>query len=153
MIPRNLVVNQQILQIPLKSQVLWVGIGCQRGISSQLIDQAIKKVFQEYQLTDYAIAGFATIDAKASEVGLVEFCHLRNLPLKNFSAEILRTVLVPNPAKIVQETTGTPSVAEASAILAASEFTLEMKLLVPKQIFRLPGQSGAITIAVAQSVN
>lgn len=145
--------NQQILQIPLKSQVLWVGIGCQRGISSQLIDQAIKKVFQEYQLTDYAIAGFATIDSKASEVGLVEFCHLRSLPLKTFSAEVLRTVLVPNPAKIVQETTGTPSVAEASAILAASEFTPEVKLLAPKQIFRLPGQLGTITVAVAQSIN
>ncbi|BAZ29368.1 cobalamin (vitamin B12) biosynthesis CbiG protein [Cylindrospermum sp. NIES-4074] len=145
--------NQQILQIPLKSQVLWVGIGCQRGISSQLIDQAIEKVFLEYQLADYAIAGFATIDAKASEVGLVEFCRLRSLPLKTFSAESLRTVLVPNPAKIVQETTGTPSVAEAAAILAVSECALEVKLLVPKQIFRLPGQAGTITVAVAQSVN
>lgn len=145
--------NQQIQQIPLKSQVLWVGIGCQRGVYSQLIDQAIQKVFQEYQLADYAIAGFATIDSKVSEVGLVEFCHLRNLSLKTFSAEILRTVLVPNPAKIVQERTGTASVAEAAAILAASECTPEVRLLVPKHIFRLPGQPGMITLAVAQSVN
>jgi len=29
---------------------LWVGIGCQKGISQGLIKAAIEKVFQEYQL-------------------------------------------------------------------------------------------------------
>lgn len=145
-------------------QVLWVGIGCKRGTSWQLIDRAIEQVFQENQLFPSAIAGIATIDTKASEVGLLELCRLRNLPLKTFSAQILRSVCVPNPATITDHKVGTPSVAEAAAILAASQLTsltfpftsieeLRVRFLIPKQIFQLQGQPGAVTIAVAQASN
>ncbi|RCJ28161.1 cobalamin biosynthesis protein CbiG [Nostoc sp. ATCC 43529] len=145
-------------------QILWVGIGCKRGTSWQLINLAIEKVFEENQLCQSAIAGIATIDTKASEVGLVEFCNLRNLPLKGFSAEVLRRVLVPNPSTITNQEVGTPGVAEAAAIVAATQlnflFTnsfsisaeqLRVKLLVTKQIFPLKGQPGAVTLAVAQA--
>ena len=80
---------------------LWVGIGCQKGISSQLIKTVIKKVFGEYQLIYSEVAGIATIDKKASEIGLVEFCNLEKLPLKTFSAELLNNVFVPNPNNII----------------------------------------------------
>jgi hypothetical protein len=167
----------------VNGKVLWVGIGCQRGTSAQLIEKAIQQVFKEKQLEQSAIAGIATIDNKASEVGLVEFCQLRNLVLKSFPAEILRLVSVPNPAKITEQAMGTPSVAEAAAILAAcdikcqtkcineicsthqslklnaSSFNLTLSLpavgvrcLVPKQIFRLEEEPGAVTVAVAQGV-
>ncbi|WP_375510586.1 cobalamin biosynthesis protein [uncultured Nostoc sp.] len=146
-------------------QVLWVGIGCKRGTSWQLIDWAIEQIFRENQLFQSAIAGLATIDTKASEVGLIELCNLRNFPLKTFSAQILRSVCVPNPATITDHKVGTPSVAEAAAILAATQiqlltaspFTtteaLGVKFLVPKQIFQLKGQPGAVTLAVAQALN
>ncbi|MEH2068903.1 MAG: cobalamin biosynthesis protein [Nostoc sp.] len=147
-------------------QVLWVGIGCKRETSSQLIDLAIEQVFQENKLCQSAIAGIATIDTKASEVGLVEFCHLRNLPLKTFCSEVLRRVWVPNPSTITNQEVGTPSVAEAAAILAATQLNLLLtnsfslsteqlgvKFLVPKQIFQLKGQPGAVTLAVAQAAN
>ncbi|MEA5579068.1 cobalamin biosynthesis protein [Anabaena sp. UHCC 0451] len=133
------------------SQVLWVGIGCQKGISAQLINTAIEKIFQNYQLTQTAITGMATIDLKASELGLIEFCRVNNWPLKTFPAEILAGVCVPNPGKLITETVGTPSVAEAAAIMAAAQMTSEVRLLVPKQIFRLSGEVGAVTVAVAQS--
>lgn len=153
--------NKEIDQV---QQVLWVGIGCKRGTSCQLIDQAIEQVFRENQLFQNAIAGIATIDTKASEVGLVEFCNLRNLPLKTFSAQILRSVCVPNPATITDHKVDTPSVAEAAAILAASQlksFTvipfsieeLRVRFLIPKRIFQLQGQTGAVTLAVAQASN
>lgn len=146
-------------------QVLWVGIGCKRGTSWQLIDWAIEQVFRENQLFTSAIAGIATIDTKASEVGLVELCHLRNLPLKTFSAKMLCSVCVPNPATITNHKVGTPSVAEAAAILAASQLTwltafpvtsieaLRGSFLVPKQIFQLQGQTGVVTLAIAQASN
>lgn len=155
--------NEKLHLVQLHQQLLWVGIGCQRGTSGQLIDMAIEQVFQENRLAQNAIAGIATIDTKASEVGLLEICRLRNWPLKTFSAEVLRTVFVPNPATIIDQAVGTPSVAEAAAILAASQLTtsstlslfastevLTVGLLVPKRIFRLQGQLGAVTIAVAQ---
>ncbi|WP_392530444.1 cobalamin biosynthesis protein [Nostoc sp. C117] len=141
-------------------QVLWVGIGCKRGTSWQLFDRAIEKVFEENNLFQRAIAGIATINTKASEVGLVEFCNLRNLPLKTFSAEVLSCVSVPNPSKITNHQVGTYSVAEAAAILVVTQLNpslfsstekLRVKLLVPKQVFQLKGQPGAITLAVAQA--
>ncbi|QSJ17925.1 cobalamin biosynthesis protein [Nostoc sp. UHCC 0702] len=147
-------------------QDLWVGIGCQRGSSLQLMETAIEQVFADNQLNQSAIAGFATINTKASEPGLVELCQLRRLPLKTFTAEILSTVCVPNPAKIIETQVGTPSVAEAAAILAASDpnlryccklpllpTKLQVRFLVPKQIFRLQGQPGVVTLAVAQQSN
>lgn len=154
--------NKEINQV---QQVLWVGIGCKRGTSWELIDGAIEQVFRENQLVPSAIAGIATIDTKASEVGLIEFCHLRNLPLKTFSAQMLRSVCVPNPATITDQKVGTPSVAEAAAILAATQLTsltifpftnreeLRVSFLVPKKVFQLQGQPGAVTLAVAQALN
>ncbi|CEJ47701.1 cobalamin biosynthesis protein [Umezakia ovalisporum] len=140
-----------------EKQNLWVGIGCQKGTSQKLIATAIEKVFQENQLKENAIAGLATIETKASEVGLIELCRLRSFPLKIFSARILSTITVPSPGKIAATTVGTPSVAEASAILAASEITLplttnqesKVRLLIPKRIFRLQGEPGTVTVAVA----
>nr|WP_242053729.1 cobalamin biosynthesis protein [Nostoc sp. FACHB-888] len=158
--PKSDELNQEIHQV---QQVLWVGVGCKRGTSWQLIDWAIEQVFRENQLCQSAIAGIATIDTKASEFGLVKLCHLRNLPLKTFSAQILRCVCVPNPATITEHKVGTPSVAEAAAILAATQtplltvspFTsteaLGVRFLIPKQIFKLEGQPGAVTLAVAQA--
>ncbi|MEH2239984.1 cobalamin biosynthesis protein [Nostoc sp.] len=153
--------NKKIDQV---QQVFWVGIGCKRGTSWQLIDRAIEQVFRENQLFQSAIAGIATIDTKASEVGLVELCRLRNLPLKTFSAQILRSVCVPNPTTITDHKVGTPSVAEAAAILAATQPTplltaspfpntevLGVRFLVPKRIFQLQEQPGAVTLAVAEA--
>jgi cobalt-precorrin 5A hydrolase / precorrin-3B C17-methyltransferase len=145
-------------------RVLWVGIGCERGTSHQVIEAAVQTVFHQYQLAEAAIAGVATIDLKADEVGLVEFCNRRNLPLRCYSAETLRDISVPNPSPVVAAEVGTPSVSEAAAILAATpsqpptkhnpqkvDAATSPNLCVPKQIFRLEGQPGAVTIAVAQS--
>ncbi|MBW4539090.1 MAG: precorrin-3B C(17)-methyltransferase [Myxacorys chilensis ATA2-1-KO14] len=160
-------------------RVLWVGIGCERGTSKALIGQAIREVFAAHHLAEGAIAGIATIDLKADEVGLLDFCRdwLRQapkdcaLPLKCFSAEDLRKVNVPTPSDVVEAEVGTPSVAEAAALLAANLLAADFvtdragaklldtnpssdphpPLLIPKQIVRQAGQPGAVTIAVAQS--
>ncbi len=133
-------------------KLLWVGIGCQKGVSQNLINSAIKQVFQEYQLIYSEISGIATIDKKASEIGLVEFCNSEQLLLKVFSAELLNSVLVPHPNHSITKFVETSSVAEASAMLAVSKITsAKIVLLVPKQIFRLSGEIGAVTVAVAKS--
>lgn len=147
-------------EIQWHPRVLWVGIGCERGTSKELIELAIRQVFQNNQLAEKAIAGIATIDIKADEVGLVELCRDRNLPLRTFPADVLRSVNVPTPSTVVEQEVGTPSVAEAAAILGqVSCLSLNVrgqdicanKLLVPKQIFKSENQPGAVTIAIAQS--
>ncbi len=149
-------VSPAIPQVQWHPRVLWVGIGCERGTSQTLIAQAIRDVFQANHLAEGAIAGLATIDLKADEVGLVQFCQDRHLPLRCFTAAQLGQVPVPHPSAIVAAEVGTPSVAEAAAVLAsqrADSQALEAvpSLLVPKQIVRLKGEPGAVTIAIAQS--
>lgn len=152
-------------QVQWHPRVLWVGIGCERGTSRQLIETAIAEVCRKHQLAEGAIAGIATIDIKADEVGILELCRDRQLPLYTFPSELLRTISVPNPSTIVDAEVGTPSVAEAAALSAAKSQTL----LVPKQIFRFPienfdyqleiqnpkskiqNQKGAVTIAIASA--
>jgi cobalt-precorrin 5A hydrolase/precorrin-3B C17-methyltransferase len=162
-------------------RVLWVGIGCERGTSRVLIETAIEQVCQQHHLAQGAIAGIATIDIKADEVGLVELCRERNWPLRTFPAEVLRSVKVPNPSAIVDKEVGTPSVAEGAAIVGAGLVPAlsngvaghpqpghpqpghpqpghpqpghpqGVPLRVAKQIFKLEGQPGAVTVAIAQS--
>jgi cobalt-precorrin 5A hydrolase/precorrin-3B C17-methyltransferase len=142
-------------------RVLWVGIGCERGSSKRLIEHAVREVLRSQQLSEQAIAGIATIDLKADEQGLVEYCRDRNLPCRYFPADLLRTIVTPNPSAIVEAEVGTPSVAEAAALAGASLTGAALTpsadpfqpplLRVPKQIIRLDGEPGAVTIAVAQS--
>ncbi|AFY86003.1 precorrin-3B C(17)-methyltransferase [Chroococcidiopsis thermalis] len=167
-------------QIQWHPRVLWVGIGCERGTSRQLIEAALQQVCRENQLAAEAIAGIATIDLKADEVGLVELCHAYDFPLRTFPAEILSAISVPNPSPVVEREVGTPSVAEAAALCACldlpetkhhtdSDRNVTPKLLVSKQIFKpntptpdsstgaqpcaptTPDLTGAVTIAIAQS--
>lgn len=146
-------------------RVLWVGIGCERGTSKQLIEMAIRQTCEGYGLSENAIAGIATIDLKADEVGIVQLCEERHWPLRTFPAEVLRSVTVPNPSDVVAAEVGTPSVAEAAALYSAKElkvggFNLQatnlqatnlQPLLVPKQIVKSANQVGAVTVAIAQS--
>ncbi|MBW4472126.1 MAG: cobalamin biosynthesis protein [Stenomitos rutilans HA7619-LM2] len=162
-------------------RIFWVGIGCKQGTAKGLIEQAIRAVFRAYTLHEGAIAGVATIDTKANEAGLLAFCRDRHLPLCFYPVERLRSVTVPNASSAIEAAVGTPSVAEAAALLACGEGeagevdqgitaetqrrresnlvmlstrdTLRPKpvLCVPKQCYRSMDQKGAMTIAVARS--
>ena len=126
-------------------KVLWVGIGCERGTSRELIDTAIDETCKTYHLAAEAIAGVVSIDLKADEVGIIEVCQRRNLVFKTFAATELNQVDVPTPSVVVEQEVGTPSVAEAAAML------IGQNLLVSKQIFKSEAQLGAVTIAIAQA--
>ncbi len=128
--------------------VLWIGIGCERNTSKDLIANSLNNFFESRNLSQKSIAGFATIDIKNNEKGILELVKEKNLPIKFFSKEDLSKMIVPNPSNVVQNEIGTPSVAEASCLLAAGE---ESKLLEEKRIFK--NESGAVTIAVAESKN
>ncbi len=128
--------------------VLWIGIGCERNTSKDLIANSLKNFFESRNLSQKSIAGFATIDIKNNEKGILELVKEKNLPIKFFSKEDLSKMIVPNPSNVVQNEIGTPSVAEASCLIAAGE---ESKLLEEKRIFK--NESGAVTIAVAESKN
>ena len=101
-----------------------VGVGCSLGCSATeilaLVDEA---------LPDGEVVVLATVDRRAQEPGVVEAARRRGWPLRTFSAEQLAAVPVPTPSDVVAAHVGTPSVAEAAALLAAAPG----RLLVPKR--------------------
>ena len=111
--------------------VLWIGIGCERNTSKELIANSLNNFLESVNLSQKSIAGFATIDIKKDEKGILELAEEKKLPIKFFTKEDLSTIIVPNPSNVVQKEIGTPSVAEASCLLAAGK---ESKLLEEKRI-------------------
>jgi len=134
--------------------VLWIGIGCERNTSKELIANSLNNSLESVNLSQHSIAGFATIDIKKDEKAILELAKENNLPIKFFTKEDLSKIIVPNPSRLVQEEIGTSSVAEASCLLAAGE---ESKLIKEKKIFKdkdfTTSKSGAVTIAIAESKN
>lgn len=127
---------------------LWVGIGYQRHASCSLIELAIAQVCQSHHLSETAIAGIATLDRKAQEPGLIEYCRDRHLSLHGFTSSQLSQISTASPSPRTQTLVGCPSVAEAAALLLAPPGA---KLCVHKQIFRHQNYLGGVTVAIAQS--
>lgn len=120
---------------------IWIGIGCRRNTPGATIQAAIAQVMMDFELTERTIAGIATLDRKSDEIGLLEYCRDRSLPLRYFSADQLNLIAVPNPSIRVVKATKTSSVAEAAAMCAAAT----QSLIVPKQVIQ------GVTIAIAEN--
>ena len=142
---RKIAPKTDLPKVQWHPRVLWVGIGCERGTSGELITTAIEETCKNYHLATEAIAGIASIDLKADEAGIIEVCQQRNWAFKTYNAQQLDSVDVPSPSQVVRQEVGTASVAEAAAVLAGN------KLLVSKQIFKSDSQPGAVTVAIAQA--
>ena len=130
--------------------VLWVGVGCERNTSKNLLKKALEDSFDRSGLAKESIAGFATIDLKANEPALISLSESEEMPINFFSREELRKVSVPNPSSLVHREVGTASVAEAASLLSAGKGGI---LKLEKTIFHSDRDNqGAVTIAIAQSV-
>ncbi len=130
---------------------LWIGVGCERNTSRTLIERSLQAAFAKAGLAQEAVAGMATLDNKFDESALIDISKNRKWPIRFFAAAILSSVLVPNPSEIVKDEVGTPSVAEAAALLAAGE---ESFLRQKKTIYHSSfDENGAVTIAIAEAKN
>ena len=129
--------------------ILWIGIGCERNTTQNLLSRAIDDSFKAAGLAKESIAGIATIDIKSNENGLIELIEAHQWFINFYSAEDLSKIKVPNPsAKVLQEI-GSSSVAEASALKAAG---VNSELIFEKHIYHsTDGELGAVTIAIAES--
>ncbi len=132
-------------------RLLWVGIGCERGSSHALIETAVRDALAEAGLAAEAIAGLASLDLKADEVGLQSLSQAQGWPLRCFGAEELKDITVPTPSAVVAAEVGTPSVAEAAALRACADYG-GGQLRLNKRIFRQPNKPGAVTVAIAQAI-
>ncbi|HEX5299113.1 MAG TPA: precorrin-3B C(17)-methyltransferase [Streptosporangiaceae bacterium] len=96
---------------------LRVGVGASRGAPAEEIGQLIDGVLGELGVSRNSVRYLATVDAKADEPGLHSAAAERGWSVRTFPASRLAAVPVPNPSDVVRRAVGTPSVAEAAALL------------------------------------
>ena len=100
---------------------LVLGLGCERGADPEAMTMAVIEALEQAGVDPLALAGIASVDLKQDEPALARLSERLGLPLRFFSAEALAGVSVPNPSSVVEAEIGTPSVAEAAALLGAGD--------------------------------
>ncbi|MFJ6388485.1 precorrin-3B C(17)-methyltransferase [Streptomyces sp. NPDC091972] len=114
-------------EVVLRPPTLVVGVGASKGAPAEEVLELIEGSLREAGLSPRSVAALATVDAKAGEPGIVAAAERLGVPLVTHPAEELAAVEVPNPSDAPLTAVGTPSVAEAAALLGGGE------LLVPKR--------------------
>lgn len=104
----------------LTPKVLTLGLGCRRGTPKENIEEAVWAVFAENDLSMEAVAKAASIDLKANEQGLLDFCTEHKIPVKFYTAEELQKAEGDfTPSAFVKSVTGVDNVCERAAMLGA----------------------------------
>jgi len=107
---------------------LVAGIGCRKDVSAARIEAAVRQALGERQISE--IREMVTIDLKANEPGLLEFCEMHGLPLRVLARETVSArSWVTKPSDWVQQNVGLDGVCEPCALIASARG----KLIVPKQ--------------------
>ncbi|MGY9066794.1 precorrin-3B C(17)-methyltransferase [Streptomyces sp. CAS3] len=114
-------------EVLLRPPSLVVGVGASKGAPVDEVLGLIEETLREAGLSPRSVAELATVDAKSKEPGILGAAERLGVPVVTHSAEELAAVEVPNPSAAPLAAVGTPSVAEAAALLGGGE------LLVPKR--------------------
>jgi cobalt-precorrin 5A hydrolase/precorrin-3B C17-methyltransferase len=106
---------------------LRVGVGATKGAPAEEIGDLIDGTLAELGLSARSVRYLATADVKADEPGLLTAAAERGWPVVTFPAGRLAAVPVPNPSEVVRRAVGTPSVAEAAALIEPGSELLAAK--------------------------
>ena len=97
-----------------------LGVGCRKGTPAETLERAFSGFCGKNSLFPQSICAAATIDLKAEEQGLLDFCKAHGWPLSVFSAEELNGVEGTfTPSEFVKKTTGVDNVCERSCVLCS----------------------------------
>lgn len=125
-------------------KVITLGIGCRRGTALELIERQVLDTLQSHNISIHAVTQVASIDLKADEEGLINFCSKYNLPFQTYTANELNSIEGEfTPSTFVQSVTGVDNVCERSAICSC-----------PKGEFliRKTASQGVTVAAVARNI-
>ena len=102
-------------------KVITTGVGCRKGTPKEVVEQVIRRACDEVLVPSIAMEQVASIDLKAKEEGILEYCRERNLPFVTYTADELKeTEGVFTPSDFVEEITGVDNVCERAALLGSS---------------------------------
>jgi cobalt-precorrin 5A hydrolase/precorrin-3B C17-methyltransferase len=128
----------------LHPATLAVGIGCERGASSDEVSALVERCLDQAGLSPLSIAGIFSIALKAAEPAIHSVAQSLDVPARFFDASTLlaETPRLSERSEIVFRETGCWGVAEGAALAAAGT---DATLVVTKQ------RSARATCAIARS--
>lgn len=125
-----------------------IGLGCDRGASLQTVRKAVEVALALANAAPDQVVAAASITLKMDEAALLALAQEHDWPLHFYPPEQLAGVPVPNPSETVRRYTGTPSVSEAAALLAAGPGAPMSALVVEKYKHRgEDGRNATVSIA------
>ena len=101
------------------ASALVLGLGCDRGTAFATLQEAVSQALHQIGAQVGDVVALASIDLKADEPCLHALAQQWGCTIHFYPAAVLAPVPVPNPSATVLRYTGTPSVSEAAALLAA----------------------------------
>jgi cobalt-precorrin 5A hydrolase len=129
-----------------------IGLGCDRGVLLQTLRDAVQAALATVGAQPRQVVAAASITLKKDEVALLALAQENGWPLHFYEAHELAAVEVPHPSETVRRYTGTPSVSEAAALLAAGPDTPMTALVVEKH--KLKGADGRnATVSIARKTS
>ncbi|MBQ1020572.1 precorrin-3B C(17)-methyltransferase [Micromonospora sp. D93] len=128
----------------LRPPSLVAGVGASRGVPAAEVAELLHRVLAEAGLDPASLRCLATADIKADEAGIRSTVDALGVPLVTWPATRLAAVDVPHPSEVVRAAVGTPSVAEAAALLGPDGRADDATLLVGKTA------TAMATVAVAR---
>jgi len=122
-----------------------LGLGCDRGTSLLTLETAINQALALCQLDLSEVLQLATIDKKQDEPAILQLAQKYALPLNFYPAEQLAQVVVPSPSDVVLKYMGTPSVAEAAALLCAG-VTMDYLVVEKYKFLGSDGKNATVSV-------
>ncbi|MEU8518369.1 Rv2231c family pyridoxal phosphate-dependent protein CobC [Streptomyces sp. NPDC048577] len=122
------------------------GVGARSGVRAEEVAGLVEAALREAGLPVSAVRALATLRTRADEPGITGAAERFGVPVLAYASGALAAVPVPHPSAVPLAVSGTASVAEAAALLAAAETGDGAELVVPKR------RSRHATCALARSV-
>lgn len=128
-----------------------MGLGCDRGVALDTVRDAVRDALAAAGAQPAQVVAAASITLKKDEAALLALAREHGWPLHFYEAHELAAVEVPHPSETVRHYTGTPSVSEAAALLAAGPNTPMTALVVEKHKHKgADGRNATVSIARIQ---
>ena len=114
------VLETETAPLHIVPQIVHLGIGCRKDTPEVAIETAIAAFKRETGLIERSVVRCASIDIKAAEPGLREFCEFHGWRFDTFTAEELsRAEGDFDGSEFVKKTTGVDNVCERAAVISS----------------------------------
>ncbi|MFP8780222.1 cobalamin biosynthesis protein [Hydrogenophaga sp. RWCD_12] len=124
-----------------------LGIGCDRGTPLATLRLAVEQALAQVRADWHQVAVVASISLKADEPALLALAAERGWTVAFYAPTQLASVPVPNPSETVRRFTGTPSVSEAAALLAAGACDATGLLVEKHKCRGSDGKNATVSVA------